>query len=66
LSGTNYAGGLDCVQVGQVRVDVLLCSPEGVLLEETGEATPLCTITIDLDSARAQKSQYPCYVKETS
>ncbi len=39
-------------------------SPEGVLLEETSEATPLQVVTIDLDVARAQKTQYPCYVKE--
>ncbi|CAH2801517.1 MAG: hypothetical protein CBARDMAM_4387 [uncultured Caballeronia sp.] len=128
------AGGFDCVQVGQVKVGVLLCtelffndraraygrdgadlivtpratgtslarwkttgtmaaivsgawfvslnrhgqgafgqqfggarflvSPDGVLLEETSEATPLRVVMIDLDAARAQKAQYPCYVKE--
>ena len=128
------AGGFDCVQVGQVKVGVLLCtelffndraraygrdgadlivtprasgtslsrwktagtmsaivsgawfvssnrhgpgalgqqfggagfvvSPQGVLLEETSEAAPLRVVTIDLDAARAQKAQYPCYVKE--
>src|SRR5476651_2307701 len=128
------AGGFDCMQVGQVKVGVLLCtelffndraraygrdgadlivtpratgtslsrwktagtmaaivsgawfvssnrygpgalgqqfggagfvvSPQGVLLEETSEATPMRVVTIDLDAARAQKTQYPCYVKE--
>jgi N-carbamoylputrescine amidase len=39
-------------------------SPQGVLLEETNEATPMRVVTIDLDASRTQKAQYPCYVKE--
>jgi N-carbamoylputrescine amidase len=39
-------------------------SPDGGLRGETSEASPLAVVTIDLDAARAQKSEYPCYVKE--
>jgi N-carbamoylputrescine amidase len=39
-------------------------SPDGTLLDETSEESPLAVVTIDLDAAREQKSRYPCYVKE--
>jgi N-carbamoylputrescine amidase len=39
-------------------------SPNGDLLEETNKESPFAIVTIDLEAARAQKSKYPCYVKE--
>jgi N-carbamoylputrescine amidase len=39
-------------------------SPEGIHTGQTTEDSKLAIAVIDLDVSRAQKSQYPCYVKE--
>jgi N-carbamoylputrescine amidase len=39
-------------------------SPDGHIVGETDGETPLAVTTLDLSISAAQKSQYPCYVKE--
>ena len=42
-----------------------IVDPEGELLAQTSETTPVVSVEIDLDIAARAKSQYPCYVRDS-